>query len=270
MSSESNAIPIAAHRTNETALVRPRSKFFFGMSIVLLLFVLSGFAPTLYLRAFFDVPPIPGYLYLHGVILTGWFVWLVVQTSLVQTARTATHRRVGIAGVVWATAVVGGGLLATFNVVAHVVADGADLAADTSLVPELGVAGVTIEAFLSNVVWLNIASVCAFALLVAAAALLRGRPQAHKRLMLIASIAILGPALARVSRWPPFGGEDSPFIPVVLLALLAALVVHDLLTTKRVHPATLIGGALTILLGGVVGPAIAGSPFGLAFTRSLQ
>ncbi len=265
-----SAIPIVAQRTNDIALVRPRSKFFFGMSVVLLVFVLSGFAPTLYLRAFFEVPPIPGYLYLHGVILTGWFVWLVVQTSLVQTARTATHRRVGIAGVFWAAAVVGGGLLATLNVVAHVVADGVDLEADTSALPELGVAGVTVAEFLSEVVWLNLASVCAFTILIVAAVLLRGRPQAHKRLMLLASIAIIGPALARVSRWPPFGGEDGPFVLVVLLSLLAALVVHDLLTTKRVHPATLIGGAFMILLGGGVGALMASSPFGLAFTRSLQ
>ena len=97
-----NAIPIVAQRTNGTALVRAQSKFFLGMSIVLLLFVLSGFAPTLYLRAFFDVPPIPASIYLHGGILTGWFVWLVVQTSLVQTARTATHRRLGVVGVAWA------------------------------------------------------------------------------------------------------------------------------------------------------------------------
>jgi len=75
--------------------------------------------------------------------------------------------------------------------------------------------------FLSNVVWPNLASVRAFTLLGAAAILLRGRPQAHKRLMLLASIAIIGPAVARVSRWPPFGGEDSPSVLVVLLALLA-------------------------------------------------
>ena len=270
MSSDSDAIPLVAQRAKDTALVRSRSKFFFGMSVVLLVFVVSGFAPTLYLRAFFDVPPIPGYLYLHGAILTGWFVWLVLQTSLVQTARTATHRRLGIAGAVWAAAVVAGGLLATFNVVGRVVAGGLDLGADTSAIPELGVAGVTLEAFLSEVVWLNLASVCAFALLILAAILLRGRPSAHKRLMLLASIAIIGPALARVSRWPPFGGEDSPFVLVVLLSLLAALVVHDLLTTKRVHPATLLGGALLILLAGVVGAVVASSPFGLAFTRSLQ
>ena len=135
-----SAIPIVAQGTNGTALVRASSKFFFGMSVVLLLFVLSGFAPTLYLRAFFNVPPIPASIYLHGGILTGWFIWLVVQTSLVQTARTAMHRRLGVVGVVWAAGVVAGGLLATYNVAPHAVADGIDLNADiSSAMPYAGV-----------------------------------------------------------------------------------------------------------------------------------
>ena len=40
--------------------------------------MLVGFAATLYLRAFFDGPPILSHLYVHGVIVTGWFVWLLV------------------------------------------------------------------------------------------------------------------------------------------------------------------------------------------------
>src|SRR5688572_12989748 len=68
-----------------------RSGFFFWMSVVLLAFLIVGFAPSLYLRVFFDTPPIPFYLHVHGAVVTSWFVWLVLQTSLVRTGRTATH-----------------------------------------------------------------------------------------------------------------------------------------------------------------------------------
>ena len=125
---------------------------------------------------------------------------------------------------------------------------------------------MTVAAFLFNLVLANIASMCAFAILITSAVLLRGRPEAHKRLMLIASITIIGPALARISRWLPF---DGPFVLAVMVLLLAALVVHDLRTTKRVHPATLIGGALSVLLGGVF-TGLMISPFGLELTQSLQ
>jgi hypothetical protein len=80
--------------------------------------------------------------------------------------------------------------------------------------------------------------------LVTLAVVYRGRPDAHKRLMLLASISFMGPAVARISRWPLLGGEQGPFTPAVLLGLLAAVVVYDLITLRRVHPATLFGVGL--------------------------
>jgi hypothetical protein len=70
-----------------------QGRFFLSMSAVMLCIVLVGFAPTFYLRAFFDVRPIPIYLYVHGAVLTGWFIWLLVQTSLVSARRVDLHRR---------------------------------------------------------------------------------------------------------------------------------------------------------------------------------
>ena len=59
-----------------------RDPFFAVMSVVTLAIVLSGFAPTLYLRPVFKPVPIPGYLYIHGIVLTSWFVWFFMQTLL--------------------------------------------------------------------------------------------------------------------------------------------------------------------------------------------
>ena len=83
-----------------TASVRIRSRFFIGMSLVMLLIVLIGFSPTLYLRAYFDVPEISGSLWMHGIALTAWFVWFVLQTTLVAVDHTGLHRRMGLIGVV--------------------------------------------------------------------------------------------------------------------------------------------------------------------------
>ena len=77
---------------------------------------------------------------------------------------------------------------------------------------------------------------------------LRRRPQAHKRLMLLASISIIGPALARISRLHGFGGEQGPFIPVVLWGLVLALAVHDLMSRRRLHPSTVLGALLLVLI----------------------
>jgi hypothetical protein len=263
---------MAAQTATATELSLERSAargFFFWTSLLLLAFLLVGFAPSLYLRLLFEVPPIPGYLHVHGAILTSWFVWLVVQTSLVRTERTATHRRLGVVGVVIAVAVVFAGPMATVGAVGRLRAAGFDWDTDMSAVSALGVEGVPMIRFMAQVVWGNFVSIVVFATLVGAALLLRRSPEAHKRLMLLASIVIVGPALARISRWSIFGGEDGPLIPGVLLALLLAVVVHDLVGRRRLHKATMYGIAL--IVGATVAlQFIADSEFGRSVVRMLE
>jgi hypothetical protein len=86
--------------------------------------------------------------------------------------------------------------------------------------------------------------------------------------MLLASISIIGPALARISRWPVLGGEQGPFVDIALYALLAGVIVYDLLTRRRLHPATLLGVGTFIGLG-YTANLIAATEFGRAFVRSL-
>jgi hypothetical protein len=249
---------------------RRRNQFYSFAATALLLIIFAGFAPTLFLRgALYPVPPIPLYLFAHGFIVTGWFAWLLVQAQLAGSGRVATHRRTGAIGAAYAIAVIAAALLATFGSVRRIVTDGFDLDADLSTLDEgrLG-SGISILNFVSGVVWVNIGSAIAFGVLVALAVALRRRPEAHKRLMLFASIAIVGPALARLARWPVFGGELGPFIPIALWLMYAAIIGNDLWTRRRPHPATLFGIALLVAMNSVAN-LVAASDFGRAFTRSL-
>jgi hypothetical protein len=124
-----------------------RTGFFFWMSALLLAILLIGFSPTLYLREFFPVEPIPNYLYAHGAILTTWFVWLVLQTSLVRNGNTATHRRMGVIGAVIGAAAVIAGPMATVGVVGRLREAGLDWDTDISAIPEVGVQGVPMVNF---------------------------------------------------------------------------------------------------------------------------
>lgn len=244
-----STVVTATARSGAPAGARTRNRFFLGMAGTLLLLVLIGFSPSLYLRVFFPVPPIPGYLHLHGAVLTGWFVWLCLQASLIEVGRPATHRRLGVIGAGLGVAVLGAALLATLNVVSRITSLGIDLDADASALG-IGVSGVRVVEFAAGVVWGNLTSVVIFAVLFAAAIYMRGNAQVHKRLVLLASIAIIGPALARISRWPIFGGEQGPFIPAVLLLLVLAVVANDVIATRRVHPATVAGiGAAIVVVG---------------------
>jgi len=87
--------------------VPPRWRsFFLLLAAVLLVGLLAGFARTFFLRGFFDVPPLPMYLYGHGAVLTSWFVLVFIQASLVSARRLDVHRRLGVAGAVIAALVV--------------------------------------------------------------------------------------------------------------------------------------------------------------------
>ena len=107
------------------------------------------------------------------------------------------------------------------------------------------------------IVWSNTTSIVAFAILLAAAIVLRRRPDTHKRLMLLASISIIQPAFARIFRWPVFeapGMEGVMLAVAAPFALVGALIVYDLLSRKSLHPATVAGAAVFggLKLGGVL------------------
>src|SRR5688572_9206741 len=167
---------------------------------------------------------------------------------MVRAGRIATHRRLGVIGAVIGAAVVIAGPMASLGVPGRVTAAGLDWNLDVSVaMPYVGVEGVTLIAFVANVVWNNLVSIVLFAGLLTAAILLRSNAQAHKRLIVIASMLNVLPAAARISRWPGLGGEDSPFIPGVLIGLLLSVLVYDIVTRRRPQKATLSGtGAIAV------------------------
>jgi hypothetical protein len=247
---------------------RQGNPFFYWMSLLLFAIVLIGFAPTFYLRAAFSTPSIPAYLYVHGVVLTAWFVWLPLQASLVRTGRLAQHRSMGIAGATIAGGVVLVGPMAALGLIPRALSSGLQWSTDMSTVLGPPMAGVTMLDFFTRIVWINLISITAFALLVGGAIVLRRRAEWHKRLILLGSIAIITPALGRISRLPHLGGENGPFPLIVLLVLLIAVVGHDVLARRKPHPATLAGVGV-IVAGVAAQQLIAASGWGHAFVRAL-
>ena len=249
----------------------PRSRhhlFVLAYAWVLLLIVLAGFAPSLYLRFAFDQPPLLPYLYLHGAFITGWFVWLLVQAALINSCKPLLHRQLGYAGAAYGVLVVIGGLMASLGQVSHDLSQG--LTFDTTIEaadPDLG-SGITYLAFISHEVWISIADLLSFAMLLGAAVWLRSRFDIHKRLMLLAALVIVNPALGRLARLKFFGGEGGPFVNCALLALLAALLLYDWLTLKKIHTATLAAIIVYALLH-IAASWIGDSDLGLHFTHSL-
>jgi hypothetical protein len=223
------------------ASTKRRGRFYLGSAALLLLVVLVGFSPTFYLRAAFGARELSWRVLVHGLILTAWFLAFALQAALVAGRRTALHRALGWAGAAIGLAVIiSGGMATPYRM--------AELAAQGRLEPLMATAPI--------IVWSNTASIVAFAILLAAAIVLRRRPETHKRLMLLASISIIQPAFARLFRWPVFGapGMEAVWLAVAAsFVLVGVLIVYDLLSRGSIHPATVAGAAVFggLKLGGV-------------------
>ena len=207
-----------------TSSARRHPAFFPAMSSLLIVFVFLGFAPTYYLRTA-AAGPIPGYLHVHGAAMTAWFLLLLVQTALIATRRRALHRRLGIAGACIAVVIVVLNPLVVAWSVPHLLAgNGSTELTALIVVGDLLVVGT-------------------FLVLVGLAIRWRRYPETHSRMLLLASLAVSGPALGRFSI--SLTGTPLPGL-IALMALPLLVVVHDGVMMKRVHPASAWGAAAII------------------------
>ena len=214
--------------TRAAATSRRRERVFYtGMAAAFLVIVFAGFARTYYLRPYFSPTPLPRLLHLHGIVFSAWIVLLLAQTALVAARRTAVHRRLGAAGAALAVLVV--------------------VMGTTTAIIRAKIVEVPPDAA-SPLVFLTIplGDMLIFSLLAGAGFYFRRRPDVHKRLMLLATVAILPAAVARlpfdfIQQYGPlaFFGLPDLFV-VVLLA-------YDLATRGRFHRATVLGGLLLVV-----------------------
>ena len=206
---------------------RRRERLFYtGMAVAAVVTVFAGFARTYYLRPYFVAESLGPLLHLHGVVFTSWLALLLAQTLLVAANRTHLHRRLGVAG----------GVLAALMVVVGCVT--AVVRAKMGAAPP----GADPLVFLT----VPLGDMLVFAILVGAGFYYRRRPGAHKRLMLLATIAILPAAIARL----PFAfiQQAGPlaFFGLADLFIVVCLV-YDLVSRRRLHRATIWGGLLVVV-----------------------
>ena len=229
-----------------------RSRFFVAMAVLLPVIVFVGFAPTFYLKSFFDTPELPWVLHVHAAVLTTWYALFLAQTLLIATHRTATHQRLGVFTGVTAVLVI----LMTLAII---------LGANASTEAR----GITRTPPIEFIVLGDLSVLAAFSILVPVGISCRHRPALHKRAMLLASIALVVPALARLARFPVFAEAGPALVPAALFSLLSAIWVHDWFADRRVHATTAWGSAL-ILLGLLASGGLATTEAGKAFVAAIS
>jgi hypothetical protein len=202
--------------------------FFTGMATAVIATVAAGFAPTYYLKPLFATPALPLSIHVHGALFTAWVLLFAAQASLVAANRTDLHRRLGVIGAVLAVAMVVSGLVVA-------------IASARAAHPALGELASAPPLF---VLVIPFASVVVFTILVGLGLYYRRRAETHKRLMLLATIALLPPALGRIRVLNAVGPQA--FFGVTVL-FIVAVVVYDYWTRRRVHAVSVWGGLFLAL-----------------------
>ncbi|WOJ97130.1 hypothetical protein R0137_00820 [Congregibacter brevis] len=244
-----------------------RSAFFSRYAMALLAVVLIGFAPSFFLRLVIESEPLPFYLHLHGALLTGWFAIVCGQALLIRKDDVMLHRRLGRFFAVYGAAVAIAALMATFNWVERELAMGATFESDMAAVNPLQASGVSFQDFAAALVCFNLASVLGFVVLLALAVVFRREGSHHKRYVLFASLSIVTPGVARISRIV-MQTEMGPIIPLGIAGLGLAILIADFQSLGRLHPASLRASLILFIVNGVAG-FVALSPYGARLVRAL-
>jgi len=211
--------------------------FFVGMALLVAATVAAGFG-SFALRGMV-VRPIPLLVHMHGFLFMTWVVIFVTQTMLIKSNALRTHRRIGWLALIVALAILVVG-------------------------PSTAIESVMLNRvppfFPPNIfLALSFLEIAMFVTLLGAAIILRKRTDWHRRLMLGALFAVIGPAWGRILPMPllgPFGG----------LAVMAATIVYvviamvfDLRCRRTIHPAY-YWVLVAVIVEGVGTPILAMSP----------
>ena len=213
-----------------TATVHPARKsaddyFFAAMAFLVLVYVFIGFAHTYYLAGVFHAKLPSLLVHVHGALFSCWLLLLIVQITLVSAGRLKWHMRLGIFGIILAGSMVLVGFATLIAVVRrHAVFP---MGLDTL--------------FAGDVLQLS-----TFAVLIFWAFRARMDAPAHKRLVILATVALLGPALAR---WPfAFVFSSDLVFFGILDTIPILLIVFDLWSLRKIHRVTILGTLLLLVM----------------------
>ncbi len=223
-------------------------RFYLIMSLLMAGVFVAGFSQTVP-DDFAPTPGLPLLLHVHGAIFTLWVLLFVAQPAFIARGSLKLHRQVGLAGAGLAAAMVVMGVAATLFAISH------------HRVPPFFPPGIFLV--------MNILGILVFGGLVAGGVALRRKSEWHKRLMLCATVSILGPGLGRFLPMDSFG----PAAPLVMFGVIGLFAlagpVADLVAQRRVHPAYFWGVGAIFLSEALIGP-LAFSPPAQAALHLLQ
>lgn len=245
-STASDRTAFAAHHRRDRTMIA-------GTVFAIWLAMVLGFGIDVVHRAHEGRLSFPLIIHLHALAYTSWLLLLAVQVWLVRTKRVAVHRRFGVAAL----------LLIPLMLV---------------LGPAAVISQVSTNPYMPDrwIAWMSVQFTNAFgsAVLLAAGFLKRRDASAHKRLMLMGTIAVTEPGFGRIWLLPLQARLGEGYVPfyfsayIGTLMLVLAVGAYDLATRRRLHPAY-VGAALWIFANEALADWLFYQPFWLGWMKAL-
>ena len=213
----------------------------------MLALVLCGFSFT-YWGPLLRGQRFPTMIHAHSLLWHGWFLLFVIQAMLVQQARTDLHRPMGALVSLYTIILI----VFSLGLAIHVVGRDAHLVTNT---------------FASVPTIVPLTQILLFSAFFGIAVVKRRQLETHKRLIVLAGLVGMTPALARIS----IGLTGAPHVPLLFAVsnlLVVAIAVADWRQRQHLHAVYLWGG-LAIILVRIVRIPLAMSPAWKRFADSL-
>jgi hypothetical protein len=210
------------------ALHRSERRLYMAIAIAFPVLVLIGFGRTYYLKFAFSNEPLRSSLvHVHGLLMTFWVGFFILQVWLIRAKNARLHMKLGMFGVALAVAIIGVGF---FTAVAAAKFPGPSSPPDISPLSFMAV---------------PLFDLLMFAILFGAAIYNRRRPANHKRLMLLTVLNFLPPALGRIPV-PQLDALGPLFFFGVPAVLAIGLLAYETWQNRRVNTVFLAGAILLI------------------------
>lgn len=200
--------------------------FFPVMAVFFLATVFLGFAKTYFLAGMIHAPLPSWIVHVHGALFSSWIVLFLVQVSLVSGRRLDLHKKLGLFGFGLSCVMIVFGLLAARGSLMRGVTPFPSMDARTFFV-------------------IPVSAIFVFATLIFFGYKLRKNPIAHKRVMMIATVSLLG---AAIDRWPFAYIHNHILADLTLYVFLLAIMAYDLWSTHKVQRATIFASLFFIVV----------------------
>ena len=156
--------------------------FYFSMALAMAGLVVWGFSRTVEANLFHAKPQRPVLLRMHGTAFATWMVFFILQSALVRVRKVSVHRLLGWFGAALATVMVVLGFTVSIVMTRF----------DLYVLHQTEVASFLSIPFEDMIV---------FGSCIALAIYWRTRPEYHRRLIFIASCALMDAAIGRFDFW---------------------------------------------------------------------